>query len=228
MPCVPKPQLTDDSRGLFHMGDFSKARAIASEISDGKSARRVKAVNNIVLACEKLIKEGGRVSYTSVAVMIEALALQGGPKAQSIYNTDELKALITAFADEVSPKDQARGAKASFSSDEEEIMTYLDTPRLKSMFRDIVAERSKALTQMRLLDGFVTKMKQSGGSLNEFKVPGASLIEDHSDEDAVIVDKFFKVLFDYGFDLEEGEIVKGGKPTGSREFVDLLQKRGLL
>jgi hypothetical protein len=210
------------------MGDLSKARAIALEISDGKSARRVKAVNNIVLACEKLIKEGGKVSYTSVAVMIEGLDLKGGPKAQSIYNTEELKTLITAFADEVPPKEQARGAKASFSSDEEEIIAYLDTPRLKSMFRDIIAERSKALTQMRLLDGFVTKMKQSVGTPNELRVPATHLMEDHSDEDVAIVKKFLKVLFDYGFDLEEGEIVKGGKPTGSREFVDLLQKRGLL
>ncbi|WP_078520917.1 gamma-mobile-trio protein GmtX [Thioclava sp. F28-4] len=210
------------------MGDFTKAHVIASQISDGKSPRRVKAVKNIVAACQKLIEDNTTVTYASVAERIEALGLQGGPKAQSIYNTDDLKALINAFADEATPKEVARSAKASFSTDEEEIMDALPTPRLKSMFRDIVADRSKALTQMRLLDAFVTKIKQSGGAIHGSGGNAATKIEHHSDEETAIVRDFFEVLFDYGFDLEDGEIVKGGKPTNSRKFVALLQRKGLL
>lgn len=210
------------------MGDFAKAHAIASEISDGKSPRRVKAVKNIVAACRKLIEESAAVTYASVAERIEALGWQGGPKAQSIYNTDDLKALINAFAEEAAPKETTRSAKASFSTDEEEIMDALPTPRLKSMFRDIVADRSKALTQMRLLDGFVTKMKQSGTAIDGSDGNTNVMIEHYSEKEAETVRKFFSVLFDYGFDLEDGEIVKGSKPTGSREFVELLRKKGLL
>ncbi|MEP3588846.1 MAG: gamma-mobile-trio protein GmtX [Marinobacter sp.] len=210
------------------MGNFAKAHAIASEISDGKSPRRVKAVNNIVAACKKLIEESAAVTYSSVAERIEALGLQGGPKAQSIYNTDDLKALINAFAEEAAPKETVRSAKASFSSDEEEIMNALSTPRLKSMFRDIVTDRSKALTQMRLLDGFITKMKQSGTAIDGSDGNTNGMIEHVSDKEAEIVRKFFLVLFDYGFDLEDGEIVKGNRPTNSRKFVALMQKKGLL
>ena len=210
------------------MDDFAKAHAIASEVSENKSPRRVRAVNNIVAACGNLIEEKTAITYASVAEKIEALGLQGGPKAQSIYNTDDLKSLINAFAEAGAAKKIARSAKESFSTDEEVIMDALPTPRLRSMFRDIVADRSKALTQMRLLDGFVAKIKKSGGVIDGRGGDATFAIENPSKEEEAIVRNFFEVLFDYGFDLEDGEIVKGGKPTGSRDFVELLQKRGLL
>ena len=210
------------------MGNFAKAHAIASEISDGKSPRRVKAVRNIVAACEKLIEENTALTYVSVAERIEALGLQGGPKAQSIYNTDDLKGLIDAFAEEGSPREVARNAKASFSTDEEEILAALLTPRLKSMFRDIVADRSKALTQMRLLDSFVTKMKKTNGATDGSEVNAIVTVEHKLSEEKAVIREFFEVLFDYGFNLEDGEIVKGGKPTNSRKFVALMQKKGVL
>ncbi|MFG6592139.1 gamma-mobile-trio protein GmtX [Sulfitobacter sp. 1A12157] len=210
------------------MGDFVKAHAIASEISNGKSPRRVRAVKNIVAACKKIIEENGSVTFASVAERIELLGLQGGPKAQSIYNTDDLKALIRAFAEEAAPKEVTRSANASFSSDEEEIMAALLTPRLKSMFRDIVADRSKALTQMRLLDSFVTKMKKTNGAIDGSEGNAIVTIGHNSNEEIEIVREFFEVLVDYGFNLEDGEIVKGNRPTNSRKFVALMQKKGLL
>ena len=214
------------------MTDFAKSRAIAAELKDGASPRRVRAVENLAVACEKLIGSGGKVSYSSVADKIEALGLRGGPKAQSIYNTEDLKALINSYTEAAPAKVETRSAKASFSSDEEEIMSALGTQRLKSMFRDILADRDKARAQMRLLDGFVTKLKQSNGSFVADSPSQPAEIAEHSvdqsEDDVAIVDRFFDVLYDYDFNLVDGEIVKGRKPTGSREFVELLQRKGLL
>lgn len=214
------------------MSNFAKSNAIAAELKDGASARRVRAVANIVVACEKIMREGGKVSYSSVAEKIEALGLKGGPKAQSIYNAADLKALINSYTETPPAQVEARGAKASFSSDEEEIMSLLGTQRLKSMFRDILADRDKAKAEMRLLDGFVTKLKQSNGSFVEENESRSAAISDQSSvqskDDIAIVDRFFDVLYDYNFTLAEGEILRGKKPTGSQEFVELLLRKGLL
>lgn len=210
------------------MDNFAKARAIAAQLKDGASPRRVRAVDNIVVACQGLMAAGAKLGATPVANKISELGLAGGPKQQSIYNSKELKTLIAAFADETPQDKTSRGANASYSSDEEELMKTLVTPRLKSMFRDILAERDKASAQMRLLDAFVTKLKKSNGALDDMKGTAAATLEHDSEEDAAIVRKFLEVLFNYGFDLKDGEIVKGDKPTGSRKFVEVLQKRGLL
>lgn len=209
------------------MGDFKKQRAIASELKQSASPRRVKAVDNIVAACEALIKEGGKVTYVFVAEKIDALGLKGGPKAQSIYNNDDLKTLISSYIDIVPPRADARGKNKAASSDEEELLEALSTPRLKSMFRDVIAERDRAKAQMRILDGFVTKIKNSNGYLGVEDV-AVPVVEKRMDEEAAIVDEFFNILYDYGFDLVDGEVVRGSKPTGSRKFVELLRRKGLL
>tara|TARA_R110002049_G_scaffold114739_1_gene266075 strand:+ start:2753 stop:3406 length:654 start_codon:yes stop_codon:yes gene_type:complete len=214
------------------MSDFAKSHAIAAKLKDGASPRRVRAVDNIVVACEKIIREGGKVSYSSVAEKIEALGLKGGPKAQSIYNTGDLKTLINSYTEALPAQVEARSSKASFSSDEEEIMSALGTQRLKSMFRDVLADRYKAKAEMRLLDGFVTNLKQSNGSFVAQTASQPAVIADQSsgqsEDDIAIVDRFFDVLYDYNFNLVDGEILKGKKPTGSQEFVELLQRKGLL
>lgn len=209
------------------MGDYKKQRAIASELKHGASPRRVKAVDNIVAACEALLKEDGKVTYVLVAEKIDALGLKGGPKAQSIYNNDDLKTLISSYIDEVPPRADVRGKNKADSSDEDELLEALSTIRLKSMFRDVIAERDKAKAQMRILDGFVTKIKNSNGNLGieDVAVPA---VEDQSDGEVAIVKEFFDILYDYGFDLVDGEVVKGSKPTGSRKFVGLLRRKGLL
>lgn len=208
------------------MGDFKKQRAIASELKQSTSPRRVKAVDNIVVACETLIKEDAKVTYVFVAEKIDALGLKGGPKAQSIYNNADLKTLINSYIDKVPPRANARGKNNAASSDEEELLEALSTPRLKSMFRDVLAERDKAKAQMRILDGFVTKIKNTNGYLGveDVAVPA---VNHPSDEEVAIVEEFFTILYDYGFDLVDGEVVKGSKPTGSRKFVDLLRRKGL-
>lgn len=214
------------------MSDFAKTHAIAAELKDGASPRRIRAVDNIVVACEKIIREGGKASYSLVADKIEDLGLKGGPKAQSIYNSEDLKALINSFTETSPAQVEARSSKASFSSDEEEIMSAIGTQRLKSMFRDILADRDKAKAEMRLLDSFLTKLKQSNGTFVAKDASQPAAIPDQSarqsKDDIAIVDRFFDVLYDYNFNLVDGEILKGKKPTGSQEFVELLRRKGLL
>lgn len=209
------------------MGDFKKQRAIASELKQSASPRRVKAVDNIVAACEALTKEDAKVTYVFVAEKIDALGLKGGPKAQSIYNNADLKTLINSYIDTVPSKADALGKTKAASSDEEELLEALSTPRLKSMFRDVLAERDKAKAQMRILDGFLTKIKNSNEYLGVHDV-AVPAVEHQLDEEVAIVKEFFNILYDYGFDLVDGEVVKGSKPTGSRKFVDLLRRKGLL
>lgn len=210
------------------MADFSKARLLAAELKSGSSHRRQRVVDNIVTACEKIIGEGGKVSAAEIEKKARELGLDG-PKKQSIYNAkDELGPLVSTYAESQAVEKPKRGAKASYSSDEEELLAALGSQRHKSMFREVVADRDRARDQLRLLDSFVSWMKQSNTLVDGTNPESLSAIEYHSPDDHAIVEKFFGVLYDYGFDLQDGEIVKSGKPTGSRDFVTIMQKRGLL
>ena len=94
------------------MDDFAKAHAIASEVSENKSPRRVRAVNNIVAACGNLIEEKTAITYASVAEKIEALTEENTTlkeekeilieTLQAIYdNLEEAETALTDLQDDI-------------------------------------------------------------------------------------------------------------------------------
>ena len=107
-------------------------------------------------------------------------------------------------------------------------MEAIVNKRLKSMLRDLIADRNKAKEQMKILDNFVRNMKSSDLFLGQTAITETPALEKHTaltDAQKSTIRYFFeKTLDGYGFDLEGEDLVRKGRPIGARDFVALMQK----
>ncbi|WP_282152016.1 gamma-mobile-trio protein GmtX [Ruegeria atlantica] len=208
------------------MTDLDVAMALAGELKQNGSARRVTAVNNIVQACHHLLEQKQKINVANVVATAKALGLKG-PAASSIYNAEELGTLVQAFAktQKVVPDDTMSRA---LSSDEDELLAAIVNPRLKSMLRDLIADRNKAKQEIRILDNFVRKVKSSDLFLGQTAAQENLALEKQatiSEAEKQVVRHFFEETLDgYGFELESDDLCRSGRPIGARQFVALMRK----
>ena len=212
------------------MADTSIPLQIAQELKASPNVRRHRLVDNIVAAGEALRSEDKKISPPCVSRKVSSLGLKGGPAAQTIYNTPELKTLVEAFSSTVQLPKVPDRSKRAFGSDEEEVLSCLDGPRLKSMFRDIVHERDKLKQQMRILDANLKRLSEKAADVTKIEsnpVPRISK-SDQLDETKAAVNELIKALDEYSFELRGDDIVKGARPIGAKRFVQLARHRGWL
>lgn len=198
---------------------------LKEETADPRSLR---CLENVWVVGNKMLD--GEAKITSSALARRCLDQFGEPSVQTIYNNSSgLKPLVKKLQAAQRASSTARSKTSNNPSMDQTMRVVVDginSPRHRSIIRDIFLENQQLKSDIRILDAFLKELKAADLTLDRSQTrPSASdqktsgLTRKEKEDIRVFLTA---TLFDEGYDLRDGEIYKGRRPLQASGFVSAI------
>ena len=173
--------------------------------------------------------EGGE-KITSSALSRRCLDQFGEPSVQTIYNNSSgLNPLVKKLQVAQRASSDSRKKASNSPTIDQTMRVVLDgvnSPRHRSIIRDIFLENQQLKSDIRILDAFLKELKAADLTLDRSQARRSapdqktSVLTRKQKEDIRVF--LTATLFDEGYDLRDGEIYKGRRPLQAAGFVSAI------
>lgn len=190
--------------------------------------RSLRCLENVWVVGNKMLDRGEKI--TSSALARRCLDQFGEPSVQTIYNNSSgLNPLVKKLQDAHSASSTVRKKTSKSPSMDQTMGLVLDgvnSPKHRSIIRDVFLENQQLKSDIRILDAFVKGLRAadlSHGQLQANQSAGDEATPVLTVKEKEAIRSFLTTtLFDEGYDLRDGEIYKGRRPLQANGFVSAI------